>query len=289
MSKQNQRMSKLILVADDDENFRRYLRTMLEESGYQVAEAEDGIKAMLRIMDDSPDLVLLDLAMPTISGSRVTELMNAVPDIRNIPFIVISGDSMAVKTRLEILGAAAIFPKPFVQQELLDAIDSILATPTLEIIEEKPNGCSASPSVLTRDCARPVPEYEAPDWFAPLREGSAEGTLDLLRRARQQRPDDLEVAGYLKLAESLSVKTFVNRFDKPGAVVPRLAPKLADDITKFALNPTEGFLLAQMDGRTDLGSLFFVSGMNRFRTCLLLEKLLGEGIVVLDRRGAANE
>lgn len=289
MLEQNQRVSKMILVADDDENFRRYLRTMLEESGYLVLEAEDGNKAMLRIMEDSPDLVLLDLAMPTISGHRVTELMSAVPDIRNIPFIVISGDSMAVKTRLGILGAAAIFPKPFVQQELLHTIDSILATPTLEIIEEKPDGVFLSSPKMSRVPAEPDPDKETPDWFAPLRDGSAEGTLGLLRRALKQSPRDLEVAGYLKLAESLSVRTFLNRFDDPGAVVPRLDPKLTADITKFALNPAEGFLLSQMDGRTDLGSFFFVSGMNRFRTCLMLEKLLGDGIVVLENGRAASE
>lgn len=288
MSENRQRVSKKVLVADDDENFRRFLRTMLEDSGYLVVEAEDGIKAMLRLMDDSPDLVLLDLSMPTITGHRVTELMNSVPEIRNIPFIVISGNSMAGKARLEILGAVAVFPKPFVKEDLLAAIDSVLSTPTLEIIEEKPDGAPPFSPRTAGKAAEPAGEAERQDWFAPLRDGAAEQTLALLRRALQQRPGDLELAGFLKLAESLVVRNFFNRFEKSDTVVPRLDPKLAADITRFSLNPAEGFLLSQMDGQTDLGSLFFVSGMNRFRTCFLLEKLLGEGIVLLEKRRAVN-
>lgn len=281
-------MGKTILIADDDANFRQYLRTMLEASGYRVIEAEDGIKAMLRIMEGSPDLVLLDLAMPTISGHRVTELLNSVPEIRNIPFIVVSGTTEKAKSRLEMLGAAAIFPKPFDQEQFLEKIDSLLASPTLEIIEEKPGGRSTPVEEPAADTIDQPVFAERRDWFAPLRNGEAQETICLLRRTLEQFPEDLEVNGYLKLAESLVVKDFCSRFEDPGAVLPRMAPTVADEITGLSLNPAEGFLLSQMDGQTDLGSLFHVSGMNHFRTCLLLEKLVTDGIVLLEQRGSEN-
>lgn len=287
MSEQNGNATKKILVADDDRNFRVFLRTLLEGSGYLVVEAEDGIKTMLRIMDESPDLVTLDLAMPTISGHRVTELMNSVPDIRNIPFIVISGDAKVGKTRLELLGAADVFPKPFDKDKLLNSIESILSTATLEIIEEKSEtdqpsaGPQASPPKITD-------KADDRDWFESLRNGSPDQTIEQLNQAVQQRPDDLKAVGYLRLAESLVVRNFCSRYEDPGGVVPRLDPKLGEEITKFSLNPAEGFLLSQMDGNTDLESLFFVSGMNRFRTCLLLEKLLVKGIVLLENGKVAN-
>jgi len=287
MTVKSQRVGKRILIADDDKNFRIFLRSLLEESGYQVVEADDGIKAMLRIMDDSPDLVLLDLAMPTITGYRVTELMNSVPETRNIPLIIISGNAMVGKAKLEIIGARAVFPKPFEKAELLDAIHGILATTTLEIIEEKPD----QPAADART-AEPQGEQNPPperrDWFAAMRKGSPEGTLGSLRQALRESPGDLESAGLLKLAESLVVRNFFSRFTAPEEVVPRLDPQLADEITRLSLNPAEGFLLSQMDGHTDLGSLFFVSGMNRFHTCLLLEKLLGQGIVQLAPGRGAN-
>lgn len=282
------KVSKKILVADDDSNFRNFLRLLLEESGYLVVEAEDGIKAMLRIMDESPDLVLLDLAMPTITGHRVTELMNSVPDIRNIPFIIISGNAMVGKTRLESIGAEAVFPKPFVKEELLEAIDSVLAIPTLEIIEEKPDAPIPS-SGTDGPTPRPDGEQKHRDWFGPMRKGSPRKTIDGLRRALQQQPGSLETAGYLKLAESLIVRNFFCRVNEPRKMVPRLDPKLAEEITRFNLNPAEGFLLSQMDGQTDLDSLFFVSGMDRFHTSLLLEKLLSEGIVLLENGRVAND
>ncbi len=287
----NWKVNKKILIVDDDRNFREFLRTMLTEWGYPVVEAEDGIKAMLRIMDESPDLVLLDLAMPTISGHRVTELINSVPDIRNIPIIVISGNAMKFKDRLETLGAVAVFSKPFDLEELLSAIDTVLSAPTVEIIEE--NAAEAPspspPSETVESPVRPAGQDKRRGWFAPMRDGSPQKTLDRLRRAIQQKPDDLEAAGYLKLAETLIVRNFFKRFDEPGDVVPRLHPQLAQEITRFSLNPAEGFLLSQMDGQTDLGSLFFVSGMNRFRTCLLLENLLREGIVLLENGRALDE
>jgi CheY-like chemotaxis protein len=281
-------MGKTVLIADDDANFRQYLRTMLERSGYRVVEAEDGIKAMLRIMEGSPDLVLLDLDMPTISGHRVTELLNSVPEIRNIPFIVVSGMAEKAKSRLKMLGATAVFPKPFDQKEFLETIDALLASPTLEIIEEKPDG---SPAPVKEPAAetdgQPV-FAERQDWFAPLRGGAAQETIDLLRTRLRQYPEDLEVNGFLKLAESLVVRDFCNRFENPGTVLPRLSPAVADEITGLSLSPAEGFLLSQMDGQTDLGSLFHVSGMNHFRTCLLLEKLVTDGIVLLELREAGN-
>jgi|GEM_PF-2036180 len=285
---QDNGISKTVLVADDDGNFRRYLRTMLEASGYRVVEAEDGIKAMLRIMEGSPDLVLLDLAMPTISGHRVSELLNSVPEIRNIPFIVISGNAEKAKSRLELLGAAAVFPKPLDQAVFLDTINAILASPTLEVIEERPDGPPPPvPEAESHTSAKPA-FAEQQDWLAPLRGGEAQESIDLLHRTLQQHPGDLEVNGYLKLAESLVVRDFCSRFEDPGSVLPRLEPSLAEKITRLSLNPAEGFLLSQMDGHTDLGILFHVSGMNHFRTCLLLEKLVNDGIVLLEKRGAAD-
>ena len=280
MSETSQRVGKRILIADDDRNFRTFLRTMLEEAGYQVVEADDGIKAMLRIMDDSPDLVLLDLAMPTITGYRVTELMNSVPDIANIPLIIISGNALMGKAKLEIIGARAVFPKPFDKDDLLETIHGILASSTLEIIEEKPEQPTAAERPAPTE-APPGPARDERDWFGPMRQGTPEETVRTLRQALQAHPEDRETAGRLKLAESLIVRNFFCRFETPADVVPRLDPKLADELTRLSLDPAEGFLLSQMDGQTDLGTLFFVSGMDRFHTCLLLEKLLGQGIVQL--------
>ncbi len=270
----NWKLDKKILIVDDDDNFREYLYTMLSEWGYQVVEAGDGIKAMLRIMEESPDLLLMDLDMPTISGRRVTELINSVPQIRNIPIIVISGSAMEFKDRLKTLGAVAVFSKPFDLEELLSTIDATLESSTLKVIEEEPEA-DEEPDM-------PAGEEEKDDVFAPFRNGSPQETLEHLHREGEQQPDSLESTGQLKLAQCLIVRNFFTRFDDPSDVLPRLHPQLSDEITRFNLNPTEGFVLSQMDGRTDLGTLFFVSGMSRFSTCLLLENLLRKGIVLLE-------
>lgn len=84
--------SKLVLIVDDDEAVRGYLGNLLRTRGYETVElasAEEGAAFLEIVM---PDLILLDIAMPGISGLRWGERLKARPDTAAIPVVLMSGD-----------------------------------------------------------------------------------------------------------------------------------------------------------------------------------------------------
>jgi CheY-like chemotaxis protein len=84
-------MPARIAVIDDDPDFVVLLKTILKSRGYDVLTAPDGEDGLRLIHSASPDLVLLDLMMPKVSGLEVVRRMREDPEIRDIPVIVISG------------------------------------------------------------------------------------------------------------------------------------------------------------------------------------------------------
>jgi len=81
---------QLILVVDDEENMRNLLRQELSEAGYQVVEAADGIEALARARQERPDLIILDVMMPGISGFDVTSVLKADQATADIPILILS-------------------------------------------------------------------------------------------------------------------------------------------------------------------------------------------------------
>ena len=72
-----------ILVVDDEPQIRRFLRPALENQGYQVLEAENGQAALVQANTHAPDVILLDLALPDISGIEMREISTLVNNVRN--------------------------------------------------------------------------------------------------------------------------------------------------------------------------------------------------------------
>ncbi|WP_260447087.1 PAS domain S-box protein [Nostoc sp. 2RC] len=81
---------KTILVVDDDTNIRELLRQQLENEGYNVREAKDGMDAIHQIKTARPDLILLDVMMPQINGFDVAAVLKNDPHTADIPIIILS-------------------------------------------------------------------------------------------------------------------------------------------------------------------------------------------------------
>ncbi|MSS00040.1 response regulator [Arthrobacter sp. BL-252-APC-1A] len=112
-----------ILLADDDVQILRALKITLAAYGYEVAVAQDGEAAVRRAVDSHPDLLVLDLGMPGLSGMEVIE---AVRGWSTMPILVISGRSdSAEKVRALDLGADDYVTKPFSAEELLARIRAL--------------------------------------------------------------------------------------------------------------------------------------------------------------------
>ena len=110
-----------ILVVDDDPAMVGAITALVGTEGHQVVTAYDGLTAVRRWREESPDLVLLDLAMPGPDGFSVARQLRE--DGADVPIIVVSGErSEAAKVRALDLGADDYLEKPFGKQELLARI-----------------------------------------------------------------------------------------------------------------------------------------------------------------------
>jgi DNA-binding response OmpR family regulator len=113
-----------ILVVDDDPAMVGAIAALVGTEGHQVITAYDGLTAVRRFREDSPDLVLLHPAMPGPDGFNVTGQNRATG---NVPILVVSGESgEAAKVRALEIGADDYLTKPFGKAELLARISAIM-------------------------------------------------------------------------------------------------------------------------------------------------------------------
>lgn len=117
---------KKILVCDDDEGILDMLALILEETGHEILLENNSMNVLSIIETQSPDLILLDLWMPVISGDQVLKSIRSNSNMHNLPVIVISA-SRDGKKIAEQAGASAYIAKPFDFQELIDSVDACLS------------------------------------------------------------------------------------------------------------------------------------------------------------------
>ncbi len=117
--------TKTILVADDEANIRELLRQELAEAGYRVIEAADGPEALEKARRERPDLIILDVMMPGVSGFDVTSVLKADEQTQEIPILILS--IIEDRERGLRLGADAYLTKPVEVDALLTTIARLLA------------------------------------------------------------------------------------------------------------------------------------------------------------------
>jgi CheY-like chemotaxis protein len=116
-------MPAVVLVVDDEPGIRAVLAELLTDEGYRVVVAQDGVEALRRIGDVSPDLVLLDLNMPKLTGWEVVERLRALAI--TLPIVIMTaGQSATIEAAR--LGAAAALPKPFAIDDVLTTVERLV-------------------------------------------------------------------------------------------------------------------------------------------------------------------
>lgn len=115
---------RTVLVVDDEANIRTLLRQELEEAGYHVREAVDGYDAISQSKTAQPDLIVLDVMMPGISGFDVVSVLRGAPETSAIPIIILS--IVEDRQRGRELGVDRYLTKPVRMEELTASIDSLL-------------------------------------------------------------------------------------------------------------------------------------------------------------------
>jgi len=122
-------MAKKILLVDDERDLVFYTKLVLEEKGYEVTEAYDGQQALDILEGFRPDLILLDVTMPRLTGWDVLKQIQEDPEKADIPVLMLTARSEdADKARGWELGVTWYQTKPFELDELAMVIERILAT-----------------------------------------------------------------------------------------------------------------------------------------------------------------
>jgi len=121
-------VTKRVLIVDDEPNIVAALEFLLEKSGYAVRVAANGEDALAQLDAFNPDLVLLDVMMPKVSGYEVCQRMRAQPQWRHIKIVILSAKGREVEVSKGMsLGADLYVTKPFSSSELVATIDKLLS------------------------------------------------------------------------------------------------------------------------------------------------------------------
>ena len=121
-----------ILIAEDERDILDLIIFTLEFGGYDVVPTSNGEDALEMVHKEKPDLILLDVRMPRMSGYEVCKRIKAEINTRNIPVVFLSakGQEAEVLTGYE-MGAIDYILKPFAPDHLLERLDHILTNPEL--------------------------------------------------------------------------------------------------------------------------------------------------------------
>lgn len=120
-------MAKKIIVVDDEEDILLLMRRILENRNYEVALSKNGQELFTRLKTERPDLIILDVMMPGISGFEVCRQLKSLPETKQIPVLLLTVlmDKNDVRRGMAS-GADAYLNKPFDPDLLIREIDGIL-------------------------------------------------------------------------------------------------------------------------------------------------------------------
>ncbi|HEX2208415.1 MAG TPA: response regulator [Longimicrobium sp.] len=111
----------LVLIAEDHEDSRDALRTLLDAFGYRVIEAENGRRAVELALAERPDLILMDMMMPLVDGFQATREIRQVEGLRGVPIVALTAMEGA-RERVLQAGCDDMVAKPLDVRAFLDRV-----------------------------------------------------------------------------------------------------------------------------------------------------------------------
>jgi CheY-like chemotaxis protein len=123
-------MPRTILLADDHEDNRLALLTVLEREGYRTLGAANGQQAVEAAREHMPDLILMDLAMPVMDGRQAMQQLRADPQTTAIPIVVLTAMALTVdRDRLVAEGFDGLLIKPCMPPHLVAEVRRVVGPP----------------------------------------------------------------------------------------------------------------------------------------------------------------
>ena len=119
---------KTILYVEDNEFNRKIVRQLLVHTSYRLIEAVDGEAGVAQALQELPDLILMDVQLPKISGLDATRMLKSDARTSHIPIIVITSFALSGdREKAAAAGADSYLAKPYSPRELLDLVNKYLA------------------------------------------------------------------------------------------------------------------------------------------------------------------
>jgi len=119
--------AKTILYVEDNELNRKIVRDMLRRTSYRLIEAVDGEAGIAMALEERPDLILMDIQLPKVSGIEATRTLRAEPATADTPIITITSFALSGdEQRAKDAGASAYLAKPYSPFDLLAMIRKFL-------------------------------------------------------------------------------------------------------------------------------------------------------------------
>ncbi len=121
-------MARKILTCDDEKHIVRLIQVNLERQGYEVITAFNGAECLAKVKEDRPDLIVLDVMMPEMTGFEVLDILKKDPETENIPVIMLTAraqDSDVLRGWQS--GVECYLTKPFNPMELIAFVKRIFS------------------------------------------------------------------------------------------------------------------------------------------------------------------
>jgi CheY-like chemotaxis protein len=115
-----------VLIVEDHPTMRDAMRLVLEEGGHDVEEATDGGSGIRMARDRAPDIVLLDLSIPVVSGAEVLETLKSDPSTAGVLVVIVTATGEEGRRRALLQGADGYITKPFSPLALLTIVEQVL-------------------------------------------------------------------------------------------------------------------------------------------------------------------
>lgn len=120
-------MTKTVLIVEDNELNMKLFNDLLEANGYRTLQSRNGVGAVELARKHHPDLILMDIQLPEVSGLQVTDWIKADPELRSIPVIAITafamkGDEEKIRSR----GCEAYLSKPISVSKFLETVKNYI-------------------------------------------------------------------------------------------------------------------------------------------------------------------
>lgn len=117
-----------VLVVEDEPNISEAIRFILTRRGWAVEVTADGNQAVARAQGNPPDLMILDLMLPGISGFEILRDLRAHPDTMALPVLMLTAKGQAAdREQAERLGVTCFMTKPFANADVIAAVDQLAA------------------------------------------------------------------------------------------------------------------------------------------------------------------